>query len=97
MENYVYDAKFSGNILIVGRTGCRKTYFTQKLAIINFFGQLKKVKWVSYIKLKVEREDEVESCFSCNVEFHYPKRLQKFNDLLEDFKACSNPAEATDT
>ena len=42
MQNYVYDAKFSGNILIVGRTGYGKTYFTQKLAINRFFGQLKR-------------------------------------------------------
>ena len=38
MQNSVYDAKFSGNILIVGRTGCGKTYFTQKLDISRFFG-----------------------------------------------------------
>ena len=44
MENYVYDGKFSGNILIVGRTECDKTTFVQKLALSNFFGELKKVK-----------------------------------------------------
>ena len=26
---YVYDGKFSGNILVVGRTGCGKTAFVQ--------------------------------------------------------------------
>ena len=30
--NYSYDVKFEGNILIVGRNGCRKTTFVQKLA-----------------------------------------------------------------
>ena len=44
MQNYVYDANFSVNILIVGRSGCRKTYFTQKVAIKRFFGKLKKVE-----------------------------------------------------
>ena len=94
MQNYVYDANFSGNILIVGRTGCGKTYFTQKLAINRFSGQLKKVEWVSYIELKIEREAEIESCFSCNLEFYYPKRLAKFGDLLEDFKARLSTAKA---
>ena len=75
MQNYVYHAKFSGNILIVGETGCGKTYFTQKLAINRFFGHLEKVEWVSYIELKPEREAEIESCFSCDVEFQSPKGL----------------------
>ena len=101
MENYVYDAHFSGNILIFRRTGCEKTYFTQKLAINRFFGQLKKVEWVSYIELKPEREREreakIESCFSCNIEFHYAKGLGKFGDLLENFKACLSTAKASDT
>ena len=56
MQKYVYDAKFSGSILIGGRTGCGKTYFTQKLAINRFFGPLKMVEWASYIELKL-RED----------------------------------------
>ena len=42
MESNVYNGKFNGNILIVGRTECGKTYFTQKLAINNFFSKLKK-------------------------------------------------------
>ena len=33
--NYSYDAKFEGNILIVGRNGCGKTTFVQKLAKKN--------------------------------------------------------------
>ena len=37
---YVYDGKFSGNILIVGITECGKTALVQKLAINKFFGEL---------------------------------------------------------
>ena len=50
--------------------------------------------------LNSEREAEIESCFSCPVEFHYPKELEKFNDLLEVFKARLKTAAAaavTDT
>ena len=57
----------------------------------------KKVEWLSYMKLKPKREAEIESCFSCDVEFLYPKGLEKFGDLLEDFKACSSTAKASDT
>ena len=86
MQNYIYNAKFSSNILIVGRTGCGKTYFTQTRAINKSFGLLEKVEWVSSIKLQAEREAEIESCFSCNVEFYYPKGLRR----LENFKAHWN-------
>ena len=93
MQNYVYDTNFFGNILIVGRTDCGRTFFTQKLAVNIFFGTLKKVEWVSSIKLSVERVAEIESCFSCGVGFHYPNRLETFNDLLDEFKACSSTEE----
>ena len=96
MQYYFHDGTFSGNILIVGRISCGKTYFTQKLAVNRFFGKLKKVEWVLYIELTSEREAEIESCFSCNVEFHYPKGIEQFEDQLEDFKACSNTAKVND-
>ena len=90
MQNYVYDANFSGNVLIVGRKGCGKTYFTQKASWKQIFWPVKKVKWVSYTELKSKREAEIESCFSCDVEFHYPKGLEKFENLLEDFTVRLN-------
>ena len=42
------------------------------------------------------RKAEIESCLSCDVEFRYPKGLEKFNDLLEDFKARLNTAKTND-
>ena len=86
MENNVYDGKFSGNILIVGRTECGKTTFVQKLALNNFFGNLKKVKWVSGIRLSQKREAEIESNFPCEVKFSYPLDEDELNDKLEEFK-----------
>ena len=89
MDNEIYDGNFVGNILIVGRTGCGKTFFTQKLAVNNFFGKLKKTEWVSYIKLTKEREAEIESCFACPVKFHYPQDQNDLKDLLDEFKKIS--------
>ena len=51
MDNYIYNGKFQGNVLIVGKTFCRKIQLVQKLAANNVFGNLKQVKWFSYIKL----------------------------------------------
>ena len=66
----------SGNVLIIGRTDCGKIYFTQKLAVNKFFGKLKRVEWVLYINLDKGREAEIESCFSCDVDFHYLKSTE---------------------
>ena len=72
MQNYVYSGKFNGNILIVGRTECGKTTFMQRLALFIFFGDLKEAEWVSGIKLTKVREAEIQSNFSCELNFSYP-------------------------
>ena len=41
---YIYDCRYKGNILVVGRTECGKTTFVQKLALYDFFGKLKTAK-----------------------------------------------------
>ena len=39
MENeYTFDGKFTGNILVVGRTGCDKTTFIQRLGMDKLSG-----------------------------------------------------------
>ena len=57
--NYIYDGKFEGNILVVGRTGCGKTTFVQKLAKNEMFRNIKEVNLVSRILLSKEREDQI--------------------------------------
>ena len=57
---------------------------------------MKKVEWVSYIDLTSKEETEIEYCFSCNVEFQYPKGIEQFENQLEDFKARSNTAKVND-
>ena len=83
---YIYDGTFRGNILVLGRTECGKTSFVQKLALYDFFGELKNAKWVSGIKLNESREAEIESNFSCDISFCYPDDVNELADLLEEFK-----------
>ena len=50
----------------------------QKLATNNFFGDIVKAEWVSSIELTPTREAEIQSSFSCDVEFHYPQNRFTF-------------------
>ena len=95
MDNEIYDGKFVGNILIVGRTACGKTFFTQKLAINNIFGKLRKTGWVLFIKLTKDREAEIESCFACPVDFHYPQDQNELIDLLDKLNKYQNQIKWT--
>ena len=45
--NYSFDAKFEGNILVVGKTGCGKTTFVQNLGKNKMFGEIKELTWLS--------------------------------------------------
>ena len=85
-SKYIYDGKFKGNILVLGRTECGKTSFIQKLALYDFFGKLKNAKWVSEIQLNGSREAEIESNFSCDISFFYPNDVNELADLIEEFK-----------
>lgn len=44
-----------------------------------------------------EREAEIDSCFSCKVEFRYLKSIEQFDDLLDIFKLRSKIAKRKDT
>ena len=91
--SYIYDGKFSGNILVVGRTACGKTGFVQRLAVNRFFGDLINAEWVSYIKLDKKREAELQSCFDCQLDFYYPRNRENFDNLLEYFKTKSSSSD----
>ena len=86
MENSIYDGKFIGNTLVLGRTECGKTAFIQNLGINNFFGDLKVVKWLSGIRLNKKREAEIESNFNCEVNFAYPNDRDELADKIEEYK-----------
>ena len=82
----IYDRQFRGNIPVVGKTGCRKTHFLQKLGLNKFFGNLVKTEWVTGVEIDEQREAEIESYFSNKVEFHLATEPDDLVSLIEKFK-----------
>ena len=74
-------------MLIVGRTGCGKTTFIQKLGQNKMFGNnIVEVFWVSKIFLTPERENTIRDCFvEKHVQFAYPNNIDDFNYLIDSF------------
>ena len=60
----INNGQFSRNVLAVGKTGCGKAHFPQKLGLNKFFSNLVKTEWVSGIDIDEEREAEMQSCFT---------------------------------
>lgn len=84
--NYFYDAKFEGNVSIVGQTGCGKTTFVQSLAKKKkMFGKMKEMYWLPIISLSKDRENKISDCFDVEIDFKYPKNLEEFDNLLDFF------------
>ena len=82
----IYDGQFYGNILVVGRTGCGKTTFLEKLGLNNFFGNIIKTEWISGIDIDKKREAEIQSYFSNKTEVHVAKEQDELDSLIETFK-----------
>ena len=82
----IYDGRFCGNILVVGTTACGKTYLLQKLGFNKFFGKLVKIEWVIGIETDEQREAEIQSCFSNEVEFDLATGPSDLVSLIEKFK-----------
>ena len=79
-KEYTYNGEFIENILVVGRTGCGKTTFIQKLKANNLFGSETDVFWVSKFVLSNKREDQIRDSFiNQKVHFSYPNDLDDFN------------------
>ena len=91
----IYNGQFYGNILVVGRTGCGKTTFLEKLGLNNFFGNIIKTEWISGIDIDKKREAEIQSYFSNETEVHVAKEQDELDSLIETFKLRSRE-ETTD-
>ena len=85
----IYNGQFYGNILVVGRTGCGKTIFLQKLGLSNFFGNIIKTEWISGIDIDKRRETKIQSYFSNETEVHVAKEQDELDSLIETFKLRS--------
>ena len=85
MAAYSFDAKFTGYILVVGRTGCGKTTFIQKIGTNKLFSsEITDVFWVSKIVLSSKKEDCIKDSFiDQKVHFSYLHDLDDFNYLVE--------------
>ena len=85
----IYNGQFYGNILVVGRTGCGKTTFLEKLGLNNFFGNIIKTEWISGIEIDKQREAEIQSYFSNETEVHVAKEQDELDSLTETVKLRS--------
>ena len=85
-DKSVYDGQFRGNTLVVGKRGCGKTYFLQKLGLNKYFDKLVKTEWVTGIEIDEQREADIQSCFGNNVEFHLAPEPYELVPLLKMFK-----------
>ena len=86
-QNKICNGKFSGNILLVGRTGCGKTTFLEKLAINKFFGSIIKTEWVSGIEIDTAREAQIQSCFDNPTQIYTATEKDSLDGLIEVFKS----------
>ena len=88
----VYDDKFEENVSVVQKTGFWKTSFVQRLAVSNIFGGLekkkKKKKKNGYHRKRFlnAKKVQVQSCFSFQVNFHYPNNVDDLENLIDQFK-----------
>ena len=85
----IYNGQFYGNVLVVGRTGCGKTTFLEKLGLNNFFGNIIKTEWISGIDIDKKREAEIQSYFSNETEVHVAQERDVLESLIEIFKLRS--------
>ena len=82
----IYNGQFYGNVLVVGRTGCGKTTFREKLGLNNFFEDIIKTEWISGIEIDKTREAKIQSYFSNETEVYVAKEQDELDSLIETFK-----------
>ena len=56
LSKYSYNRKFTGNIPVLGQTGCGKTTFVQNLGKNKMFGKINDVSSITKIVLSKDRE-----------------------------------------
>ena len=82
----IYNGQFYGNVLVVGRTGCGKTTFLEKLGLNKCFEDIIKTEWISGIDVDKTRQAKIQSYFSNETEVHVAKEQDELDSLIETFK-----------
>ena len=63
--------------------------FLEKLGVNNFFGDIIKPEWISGIDIDKQREADIQSYFSNEIEVHIAKEQDELDSLIEIFKLRS--------
>ena len=58
-NDFYFNGQFHRTILVVGRTGCGKTTFLEKLGLNDFFSNVIKTEWISGIDIDKQREAQI--------------------------------------
>ena len=82
IEKYLYYGKFTGNILVLGQTGCGKTNFVQNFGKKQYVWKI----WVTIIMLSKEGEHQIKSCFNVPAKFFYLQNVCEFNIVIKNFQ-----------
>ena len=75
LSKYSYNGKFTGNIPVLGQTGCGKTTPVQNLGKNKMFGKINDVSSITKIVLSKDREHSIRSCFDLTEESFYPQNI----------------------
>ena len=73
--------------MILDITASGKTTLVQDMACNSMFEKLKRIHWISKVKLSNQREAEIDSCFAPKIEFYKP---QDEYDLKKTFNYLEN-------
>ena len=76
----IYHGQFYGNILIVGRTGCGKTTFLEKLGLNNFFVNIIKTEWIS--RIDIDKKERLKSNLILKTKQKFTWQKNKMNLIL---------------
>ena len=76
----IYDGQFCGNILVVGRTGCGKTTFLEKLGLNNSFGDIVKTEWISGIE--IDKKERLKSNLVLVTKQKFMWQMNRMNLIL---------------
>ena len=76
----IYDGQFYGNILVVGRTGCGKTTFLEKLGLNNFFVNIIKTEWIS--RIDIDKKERLKSNLILKTKQKFTWQKNKMNLIL---------------